>query len=183
MQRVKYFILSLLLISLHAISIQKPRPANSITVKFAQRFGNIAANKVYDSSVQHLFRDGAGLGAPTILNAGDTVTGVGLKRQLPFVGLIETIIDGNIDGNGQSFFTYTVENPTIFTYPVSWHRGYFEFDELGDGSTMLNWQVDFVPLRFCGPFAKGFTEIILTIYLKALSAHLNVECTAEKISE
>lgn len=168
-----FILTTLFFIQLH-IQATTEKPFGCRTVKFQQRIPSFSSSKVYSSCIEYLFREGAGLGQPLILDAGNKITGVGLRRQLPVVGLIETILDGN----GNDSFSYTVENPTLFTYPVTWHRGKFTFEKCADGNTDLHWQVDFVPIKFCGPLAVSFTKLILGIYLNALSKHLGVPSTA-----
>jgi hypothetical protein len=131
---------------------------------------------VYSAVVDFLFRKGAGFGPPVrLLNNGDSLSGEGLLREIPPIGLREKITKAE----RANFLTYNVENPSAFTFPVEWHQGQFSFSDSnsGDGSSDLLWDIDFVPMKlsFASLLVTKISEAIIQVYLTNLAKHLEEE--------
>ena len=118
---------------LHALKLTVPSGARRIS--FTKILTDTSPPIVYDGILNHLFRDGANLGPPPeILDEGDSTSGNGFRRKLIPVGIIEKIIDAKIN----SEIIYTIENPTLFTYPVSFHQATIQLTKEG-ADTKFQW--------------------------------------------
>lgn len=125
-----------------------PPPDKRIVTKVYRRTlpPGISLNKAYDEWLQYTWIDGGGLSVgkpPIIRERGDLVTGQGLLREIPPIGIQEKILAAE----RPSAVTYRVVNPGWTTYQVHWHKGSVKWTK---GATdaegiVVEWSISVVP--------------------------------------
>lgn len=106
----------------------------------------MSMNEAYDEWLQYTWIDGGGLSLgppPIIRERGDLVTGKGLLREIPLVGIQENILTAD----RPSALTYRVMNPGLTTFQVYWHLGSVKWTK---GATdadgvQVEWAISVVP--------------------------------------
>mmetsp|Transcript_33391 Transcript_33391/g.34022 ORF Transcript_33391/g.34022 Transcript_33391/m.34022 type:complete len:188 (-) Transcript_33391:94-657(-) len=169
--------------------ILSKKPVGVSKISLSIRLNNSPKSSTYDATIQHLWRENAGLGLPIILDSGDKKTGNGLRREVRPIGLRERITSASYPDR----FEYTIENPSLLIYPVTYHKGYFYFEEMksvpseresksnlnsGSGCRLV-WDVEYVPMRLMGPIVVFITNTIQKLYLSALAKYMDSETKPE----
>jgi hypothetical protein len=106
----------------------------------------VSMNEAYDEWLQYTWIEGGGLSLgppPIIRELGDTVTGEGLLREIPPIGMQEKILTAD----RPSAVTYRVMNPGWTTFQVYWHLGSVKWtkDAMDAESIQVEWTVSVVP--------------------------------------
>lgn len=122
-----------------------PPPTENIVTKIYHRTlpPGVTMTEAYDEWLQFTWIDGGGLSLgkpPIIRERGDAVTGEGLLREIPPIGIQEKIVAVN----RPSDVTYRVINPGWTTYQVHWHQGSVKWTE-GDTGILVEWSISVVP--------------------------------------
>lgn len=135
---------------------------------------NCNSERAYASVLQHCFKEGAGYGpAPSIIAPGEPISGKGFIRQMNPVGLREEIIEAI----SHKSFTYTVLNPAVYSYPVTYHLGVFNFEDHGEenNKVTVHWTVEYIPMKYTCNFAGLLTRAIINLYLSALAKYMKCD--------
>jgi len=125
-----------------------PPPNKGIVTNIYRRTlpPGVSINEAYDEWLKYTWIEGGGLALgppPIIREQGNPVTGEGLLREIPPIGIQEKILTAD----RPSAVTYRVMNPGWTTFQVHWHRGSVKWTE---GATdaddiLVEWSVSVVP--------------------------------------
>ena len=125
-----------------------PPPNKGIVTNIYRRTlpPGVSVNEAYDEWLKYTWIEGGGLALgppPIIRERGNTLTGEGLLREIPPIGIQEKILTAD----RPSAVTYRVMNPGWTTFQVHWHQGSVRWTE---GATdadgiLVEWSVSVVP--------------------------------------
>lgn len=115
-----------------------------------------------------IWKAGGGTFPKPILEGEGDDYGNGCTRWIPIcrnTGIREKITDINYPNR----IYYRVMNPSLFTFPVKFHRGYIDFIPLSSNSTQVVWTIDFTPKRGMSLIVRGLIKMAIPRYLNILA--------------
>ncbi|CAE7536159.1 Aurkb [Symbiodinium natans] len=117
----------------------------------------------YDAFLRKVWKEGAGLGTPQILEEGDPETGVDCVRQVA-LGIVEHILQGQRGDH----LEYVIE---AGPWPTSYNRARVDFVEESQGGTCVTWTSNFTPSLFgSGPLLSFTIRTSFQTMLRSLAA-------------
>ncbi len=131
---------------------------------------NAPVEETYMGWLQYAWKEGCRMLTPPVLQDEGDEHGTGCNREVHMVGDLH-IVEGITNTDFPHKVGYQVMNPSWYTFPVHFHRGEVRFHPC-EGGTEVIWRVDVTPMRFGRPVVWSMLHLIIPLYLKRLSEHL-----------